>query len=290
MAINMKTPKAILELFGLAKQRALPAHFNRELRRQIGTVPKRRPTHVIRAFVGGTAAAAIFAKTSEASQFESNTTSNESSKEIEAKTKTRGIRLADVKQHNAASGRPLVTKGTSVYDITDWIEAHPGGEVILRAAGGSIDTYWSIFTIHKKQDVYDILEAYKIGEIDEADLVNGKVPAESIDDPFVSDPDRDPSLRTLTARPCNAETSSNGLSHFLTPNKMFYVRNHMWVPVVQEKQYQLEIELSNGDEKSYSLQDLKERFPIHKVTATLQCAGNRRKDMTEHSKPTNGLQ
>jgi len=30
--------------------------------------------------------------------------------------------------------------------------------VILRAAGGAIDRYWDIFTIHKKQDVYDILE------------------------------------------------------------------------------------------------------------------------------------
>jgi sulfite oxidase len=30
-----------------------------------------------------------------------------------------------------------------VYDITDWIAGHPGGEVILRAAGGSVEPYVS---------------------------------------------------------------------------------------------------------------------------------------------------
>jgi sulfite oxidase len=177
-----------------------------------------------------------------------------------------------------------------VYDITEWVGAHPGGEVILRAAGGSIDPYWDIFTIHKRQDVYDILEQYKIGEIDERDLVNGKLPLESIEDPFVADPIRDSRLHTLTARPCNAETPGNGLADFLTPNELFYVRNHMWVPVVEEPEHRLTIELSDGEERSYTMKDLKERFKTHKVTATLQCAGNRRKNMTDRAKQTNGLQ
>lgn len=202
----------------------------------------------------------------------------------------RRFRLADVKLHDGGSERPWVTKGTSVYDITDWVGAHPGGEVILRAAGGSIDPYWDIFTIHKRQDVYDILEQYKIGEIDERDLIDGKLPSESIEDPFVADPVRDSRLRKLTARPCNAETPGSGLAEFLTPNELFYVRNHMWVPVVEEPEHRLTIELSDGEERSYTMRDLKERFKTHKVTATLQCAGNRRKDMTDHAKQTNGLQ
>lgn len=214
-------------------------------------------------------------------------------KEIEPVIKTgdlRQIRLADVKLHNAQSEQPWVTKGTSVYDITDWVGAHPGGEVILRAAGGSIDPYWDIFTIHKRQDVYDILEQYKIGEIDGRDLVEGHLPAESIEDPFLADPNRDPRLRTLTARPCNAETPGSGLTEFLTPNEMFYVRNHMWVPVVEEPEHRLTIELSDGEEKSYTMKELKEQFKTHRITATLQCAGNRRKDMTDNAKKTNGLQ
>ncbi len=31
-------------------------------------------------------------------------------------------------------------------------------EVILRAAGRRVEPYWKIFTIHQKQEVYDILE------------------------------------------------------------------------------------------------------------------------------------
>jgi sulfite oxidase len=221
---------------------------------------------------------------------QTSTSTEETEVEKVAQTIPR-FRLADIQKHDGHSGRPWVTKGNSVYDITDWVGAHPGGEVILRAAGGNIDPYWDIFTIHKCQDVLDILEQYKIGEIDERDLVQGEVPIEAIEDPFADDPARDLRLRTLTARPCNAETPGTGLTDFLTPNELFYVRNHMWVPVVEKPaEHQLTIELPDGEEKSYSLQDLKERFKRYKITATLQCAGNRRKDMTDHAKQTNGLQ
>lgn len=64
----------------------------------------------------------------------------------------------------------------------------------------------------------------------------------------------------------------------------------MWVPVVREPEHRLTIELPDGEEKSYSMQELKERFKNYRITATLQCAGNRRKDMTDHAKQTNGLQ
>jgi len=207
-------------------------------------------------------------------------------------TKTKHFRIAEVKQHDSTSGRPWVTRGTSVYDITEWVGAHPGGDVILRAAGGSIDPYWDIFTIHKRQDVYDILESFRIGEIDPADLVEGKLPSQAIDNPFATDPVRDERLITLTACPRNAETPAEVLSDFLTPNGLFYVRNHMWVPVVDEPKHNLTIELPSGEEKSYTLADLKTRFPIHKISATLQCSGNRRADMSKHvpEKKTNGLQ
>jgi sulfite oxidase len=202
----------------------------------------------------------------------------------------RKIRLAEVRKHDATSGNPWVTQGGKVYDITEWVGAHPGGEVILRAAGGSIDPYWNIFAVHKKKYVYELLEQYLIGEIDELDLVNGEVPADELENPFLNDPTRDPRLRALTTTPCNAETPSEGLAEFHTPNELFYVRNHMWVPEVKEKDHQLTIELPNGDEKSYTMDDLKRMFKKHKITATLQCAGNRRKDMTVYAKQTNGLQ
>ncbi|KAG9230018.1 Oxidoreductase, molybdopterin-binding domain-containing protein [Amylocarpus encephaloides] len=204
----------------------------------------------------------------------------------------RTIRLEEVKGHGAGSGKPWVTRGTKVYDITDWVEGHPGGEVILRAAGGSVDPYyviWKIFSIHQKKDVYDILESYLIGIVDPRDLTNGAMPEESIEDPFSQDPSRDNALHTHSSRPCNAETPSCQLTTFITPNNIFYVRNHMWVPT-PPAQAKLEIELSDGEEVSFSLRDLKEKFPQHTITSTLQCSGNRRSHMTDATTHTSGLQ
>jgi sulfite oxidase len=208
------------------------------------------------------------------------------------------IRLADVKSHGEDSDEKWVVKGTKVYDITDWVSAHPGGEVILRAVGGTIDKYWDIFSIHKKQDVYDILESYYIGDLDPQDLINGQVPSDDIDDPFVSDPKRDPRLLVHSERPCNAESPPECLNSYITPNESFYVRNHLWVPdyatstTGAEKckdKHTLHIELHDGTEVDYTVDDLKRNFEPVTITATLQCSGNRRKHMSDAARPTTGL-
>ncbi|KAJ0159082.1 Sulfite oxidase [Colletotrichum tanaceti] len=203
-------------------------------------------------------------------------------------------RLSEVKLHDGTSERPWITYKTSVYDITDWVAAHPGGDVILRAAGGAVEPYWDIFSIHRQQidSVLAILEGYKIGEVDAADLPL-LLSRGGVDDPFAQDPPRDPRLRTLTERPRNAETPAEGLGTFVTPSELFYVRNHMWVPVVGEKDadaHAVTIETPDGEERVYTLRELRTRFATQKVTATLQCAGNRRRDMTTHAARTNGLQ
>ncbi|KAK5662162.1 hypothetical protein OQA88_8067 [Cercophora sp. LCS_1] len=204
------------------------------------------------------------------------------------------FRLADVRQHDASSAHPWVVFEDKVYDITEWIAAHPGGDVILRAAGGSIEPYWNIFSIHKSAHVREILDQYLIGFVDAADLVDGRPAAEAIEDPFKDDPVRDPRLVVHTSKPRNAEPPNDELVQaFKTPNELFYVRNHMWVPVVakeREGEHALEIELPDGETRRYTLAELKARFPTHKVTAVLQCSGNRRNDMTRHAGKTNGLQ
>lgn len=201
----------------------------------------------------------------------------------------RKIRISEVRQHGRGSETYWVIRGTKVYDITEWIPNHPGGEVILRAVGGVIDQYWDVFTIHKKQDVYDILEQYYIGDVDPQDLVDGRVPRDDIQDPFADDPIRDKSLKVLSARPCNAETSIDALDEFITPTEKFYVRNHMWAPKLDGQTYQLTLEMPDGDEKVYGLEDLK-KFRQVEVTTTLQCSGNRRRHMTEGARYANGLQ
>ena len=201
------------------------------------------------------------------------------------------IRLSEVHEHGRDAERFWVIKGTRVYDITEWIPNHPGGSVILRAAGGSIDGYWNIFSIHQKQDVYDILEQYYIGDIDPIDLVNGQVPAEHIDDPFANDPQRDPRLKVHGDRPCNAETPGSELKDHITPNNIFYVRNHLWVPNHQEDDgHEITIEFEDGEEKTVTLGEIRSKFQEHTVTAVLQCSGNRRSHMTTGSRPTQGLQ
>ncbi|KAI2638417.1 Oxidoreductase, molybdopterin-binding domain-containing protein [Xylaria nigripes] len=203
-------------------------------------------------------------------------------------------RLCEIKEHGPKSERPWVIYEDKVYDITDWVSAHPGGEVILRAAGGCIEPYWNIFAIHKSQHVRDILEQYVVGKVHSDDLENGRPLPNAIEDPFVLDPERDARLRKITEKPCNAETPGDELADaFLTPNETFYVRNHMWVPNVESTEadnHGITIELPGGEVKNYTVGELKARFKQHYITAVLQCSGNRRNDMTRNAKKTNGLQ
>lgn len=204
-----------------------------------------------------------------------------------------------------------------------------------------MDAFWDIFSIHsakpaldaaqassvantEKQEVYDILEDYRIGSIDpqgtlasspqqtslsaRADLIDGRVPQTAVSDPFSNDPTRDPALKQHTTKPCNAETPAELLNTFVTPTEHHYVRNHMvrmpllssapalkrsaqWCPRIDDPDsYAITVELYNGDERMYTLAELKRLFRPYTITATLQCSGNRRSHMTLHSRGTQGLQ
>ena len=198
--------------------------------------------------------------------------------------------LSEISCHDKDSERPWVIRGTKVYDITDWMASHPGGNLILRAAGGSVESYFDMFSIHKKQVVYDILDGFLIGHVDPQDLVDGRIPVEKIDDPFIQDPERDPRLIVHNDKPMNAEPPTSLLSTFLTPNNLFYVRNHFWVPPLLDTEHKLVVELDGGGEKEYTMSELQRDFKQHRITAALQCSGNRRSHMTEGSRPTNGIQ
>ncbi|KIW12958.1 hypothetical protein PV08_08145 [Exophiala spinifera] len=257
--------------------------------RPVSTTSRRPQEHHRRSIWKYVGAAVLASATVAGSVFEWKDAHAEASPNI-AHLQKRYIRLGEVERHGRNSDRKWVTKGSRVFDITEWIEAHPGGPVILQAVGGSIDRYWDIFSIHKKQDVYDILEQYCIGEVDPRDLVDGKVPEDKIEDPFQSDPARDPRLLRHTDKPCNAETPSQEIAEsFITPNRLFFVRNHFWVPKIDEGKHVLHVELPDGTEKAYSVAELKSNFKPFSITATLQCTGNRRKHMSENAKPASGL-
>lgn len=192
--------------------------------------------------------------------------------------------LDEVAKHTTTNTKVWITYKQGVYDVTDFIEQHPGGDQILLAAGNSVEPFWALYAVHENPHVYKILEKYRIGNL-KADLQE-----EKILDPYDADPTRLPIFKVASKKPFNAETPPALLvENFYTPNEWFYVRNHLPVPEIDEKTYQLEIEIENTDKIiEFTLEDLKQ-MPSKTITATIMCAGNRRSEMMK-VKPVKGLE
>jgi sulfite oxidase len=90
---------------------------------------------------------------------------------------------------------------------------------------------------------------------------------------------KSPGLLVRQDEPFNGgPTPDRLLGSFLTPNELFFVRNHGGVPEVDPASYRLTVDGLVERPLSLSLEDLG-RLPRSSVTATLQCAGNRRLEM-----------
>ena len=76
--------------------------------------------------------------------------------------------------------------------------------------------------------------------------------------------------------PFNAETGPELLTDPVTETDAFYVRSHGAVPEIDSDRWTLRVEGMVERELSLSLKTLREAFRERTVTATLQCAGNRR--------------
>jgi sulfite oxidase len=77
--------------------------------------------------------------------------------------------------------------------------------------------------------------------------------------------------------PFNAETGLHALDHSpVTATDAFYVRSHGAVPETDARSWRLHVDGKVQRELSLSLETLREAFREREVTATLQCAGNRR--------------
>ncbi|PSN45459.1 putative sulfite oxidase, partial [Blattella germanica] len=187
--------------------------------------------------------------------------------------------MVDVSKHASKSDRIWVTYGQGVYDITDFVEQHPGGDKILMAAGGSLEPFWLLYAVHKNPTVFKMLEEWRIGNLKEDESAHL---LSNMEDPYENEPRRHPALKPASQKPFNAEPPLTLLvESFVTPSDLFYVRNHLPVPEVDPETYQLEIEGIGVKSISLSLDDLKKKFPKHTVTAVVQCAGNRRSEMSE---------
>ncbi len=91
--------------------------------------------------------------------------------------------------------------------------------------------------------------------------------------------EKHPELIVRTAEPFNGGPPPELLGrHWVTPTELFFVRNHGTVPEPDAATYRLTVRGGTAGPLSLSLADLR-RLPRRTVTAALQCAGNRRREM-----------
>jgi len=79
----------------------------------------------------------------------------------------------------------------------------------------------------------------------------------------------------LSEDPLVLETPSEHLGEYVTPAKLFYVRNHFPIPKIDKNKWQLRIEgeVENPFEVNF---DELSKLETRKILATLECAGNGR--------------
>ena len=92
--------------------------------------------------------------------------------------------------------------------------------------------------------------------------------------------------RVIVQDPENSETPLNDLRSWVTPNRLFFVRNHFDVPEIEPSEWRLKV--GGLVEKKIELDlPLIERLPARSVFATMECAGNGRSFLEQS---THGVQ
>ena len=88
--------------------------------------------------------------------------------------------------------------------------------------------------------------------------------------------------RVVTAAPENSETPLERLASWVTPNRLFFVRNHFEVPRIDVATWRLRIEGLVERPREWTFDELAE-LPQRTVFATLECAGNGRSFLRPHA-------
>ena len=171
------------------------------------------------------------------------------------------------------SPKKLTTFKNNVYDISDFIDSHPGGkDKIMLATNRSLEPYWNMYRQHYRPEVFEILEKMKVGEL--SDYNPNKF--SYLKDLYNNQPIRDTKLKIHSANPCNAETPIDKIHlNPITPNNLWFVRNHSCVPDIKPQDYNLKLFYKKDLIKNFTLEDLK-NLPSKKIITTIQCGGNRR--------------
>ncbi len=94
-------------------------------------------------------------------------------------------------------------------------------------------------------------------------------------------PGKHPALLVRQTSPYNGGPPPDLLGRsVITPTELFFVRNHGAVPEVDSARYRLSVDGLVSTPLSLSLDDLRAHFSEVRLEATLQCAGNRRRELT----------
>ena len=121
------------------------------------------------------------------------------------------------------------------------------------------------------------------------DMPAGLIPAVLADseEPFVIEGKN--GLRVLNDRPLNAETPAHLLNDDVTPAERLFIRNNGFPPEnIDADTWTLTVDgESAATTKTYSISELKRRFPSRTLQLTLECGGNGR---AEFDPPASGNQ
>jgi sulfite oxidase len=186
-------------------------------------------------------------------------------------------------------GHVWVTYKGGVYDVTVFLDAHPGGSGRIEMASGSdLSHFWNVYQLHHRPHIKALLEEFRIGNLSDEDRKRVEEDG-AFGDAYLNDPKRDlEDMRLVTRAPFNAEPKLKTLMNsFHTPNDKFFVRNHNAVPDIDPEEWRLEIEANPAcglKAHSFTLAELK-KLPKYEVTAALQCAGNRQEDYVTPDRP-----
>jgi cytochrome b involved in lipid metabolism len=85
--------------------------------------------------------------------------------QIKAERSTRCYTAEDVGRHNKAEDVWIILKG-KVYDVTPYVNEHPGGAAILRNAGG--DSTKGFYAPQHPDRVFDLIDDFYVGDLVES--------------------------------------------------------------------------------------------------------------------------
>src|SRR5262245_62760574 len=81
--------------------------------------------------------------------------------------------------------------------------------------------------------------------------------------------------KVVTAEPENSETPLDSVRSWVTPTRLFFVRNHFAVPSLDLATWRLRVEGRVKERRAWTWAELNE-LPERTVFATVECAGNGR--------------